>query len=392
MAGRLLLLVEVGQQVVGGPLVEAGQGHPFAGLGRGQRPHLPDELAHRLAELGRPAQGVALPEREPAGQAGRRRDQHLVVRDVLDAPARGPQGEDVAHPRLVDHLLVELTDPSARTVAAGEEHAVEAAVGDRPARGDGEPLRAAAAGEDPGHAVPHHPRSQLGELVAGVATGQHVEHRLQHRPRQPRERRRSPDQGLEVVDRPVVHRAHGDDLLGEHVERVRGDPHRLDRAGAHPLHDDGGLDQVAAELREQHPARHGAHLVAGPADPLQTAAHARRRLHLDDEVDRAHVDAELQAARRDDRGQQAALERVLDLGPLLLADRAVVGAGEHRRRSRRGTGLRHQLGRSAGMPVRATRSPTRARRGRSLSSGRLATLPRRRPPPRPPTAARPRSR
>ena len=44
-----------------------------------------------------------------------------------------------------------------------------------------------------------------------------------------------------------------------------------------------------------------ADLVAGPADPLEAAGDRRRALDLDDEVDRAHVDAELEAARRDDR-------------------------------------------------------------------------------------------
>ena len=36
-------------------------------------------------------------------------------------------------------------------------------------------------------------------------------------------------------------------------------------------------------------------LVAGTADPLQAAGDARRALDLDDEVDGAHVDAELEA-------------------------------------------------------------------------------------------------
>src|SRR3712207_7892228 len=44
---------------------------------------------------------------------------------------------------------------------------------------------------------------------------------------------------------------HGDDLLGEHVERVARHAGRLDGAGQHALGDDGRLEQVAAELREQ---------------------------------------------------------------------------------------------------------------------------------------------
>ena len=64
---------------------------------------------------------------------------------------------------------------------------------------------------------------------------------------------------------------------------------------------DRGLGEVAAVLGEQHAAADLADLVAGPADPLEGAGHAGRGLDLDDEVDRAHVDAELEAAGRHHR-------------------------------------------------------------------------------------------
>jgi hypothetical protein len=98
--------------------------------------------------------------------------------------------------------------------------------------------------------------------------------------------------------------------------------------------------------------------VPGPADSLQPAGHRRRRLDLDHEVDRAHVDAQLEAAGGDDGGQPAGLEVVLDERPLLLADRTVVGARDgggaavgaaglrHERRGRRVVGGRLLLGRA----------------------------------------------
>ena len=82
---------------------------------------------------------------------------------------------------------------------------------------------------------------------------------------------------------------------------------------------DCGLHEVAAELREQHAPRHRPHLVTGPADPLQAAGHRGGRFDLDDQVDGAHVDAQLEAARGDDRGQPSGLEVLLDKRPLLLA-------------------------------------------------------------------------
>ena len=71
-----------------------------------------------------------------------------------------------------------------------------------------------------------------------------------------------------------------------------------------------------------------ADVVAGAADALQTARHRAGRLHEHDEVDRAHVDAELEAARRDDAAQASGLEVRLDQQPLLAGERTVVRAHE----------------------------------------------------------------
>ena len=70
--GGLELLVEVGDEVAGGVVVEPLGLGARLGLGLGQRGQLAGERADGRAELGGPAQGVALPERQPAGDAGRR--------------------------------------------------------------------------------------------------------------------------------------------------------------------------------------------------------------------------------------------------------------------------------------------------------------------------------
>ena len=109
------------------------------------------------------------------------------------------------------------------------------------------------------------------------------------------------------------------------------------------------------------PRRDLADLVAGAADALQGAGDARRRLDLDDQVDRAHVDAELEAAGGDHAGEPAALEVVLDERALLLGDRAVVGLGDDRpRRPCAGAGLGHDLGRAARRSVSGRSPPARS--------------------------------
>ena len=72
LGDRLALLGEVTQQVVGGPLVQAGGADPLPGCGRGQ----PADFAHERTDCGPelhwPPEGVALPERQPARLTRRR--------------------------------------------------------------------------------------------------------------------------------------------------------------------------------------------------------------------------------------------------------------------------------------------------------------------------------
>ena len=176
-AGRLRLLVEVGEHVVRCPLVEEVQGaESFQRLSTRDAPDLTDEPAERAAELGGAARPVAVPERHLAGLTGRRGDDDPFEGDLLDPPCRGPEQEDLADPRLVDHLLVELADPG----PLGEEHPVQPAVRDGAARGHREALCSGSAAHRAGPTVPHDTRSQLGELLRRVPSGQHVERRLEH--------------------------------------------------------------------------------------------------------------------------------------------------------------------------------------------------------------------
>ena len=143
-------------------------------------------------------------------------------------------------------------------------------------------------------AVPGDARAQLGEFVGRISSRQHVEDALEDVAAQIGERRRAPHGGEEVVDLPGLQAGHGDDLLREHVERVSRIARGLDLTVVHRPGDGGAGDEVAAELRKDDPFADGPGLVAGAADALQPAGHRGRRLDLDDQVDGAHVDAELE--------------------------------------------------------------------------------------------------
>ena len=185
-AGRLPLLGEVGEQVRRGARVEPGGGQPLLGVLGAEGADLAQERSERAAQFDRASGGVAVPVGHAPRLAGSRGDEHPVVGDVLDAPGARSQQEDVADPRLVDHLLVELAHPG--LLLTDEEHPEHAAVGDGAAAGDGQTLCAGSAGERAGDAVPGDAGPQLGEVVARVAAGQHVEHRLERGLGEPGER------------------------------------------------------------------------------------------------------------------------------------------------------------------------------------------------------------
>ena len=322
-AGRGLLLAQEGEQVLRRERIEV------VALGERVRVLLDGpaaERADRLAQLLRPPDGVALPERHRAGDAGGGRDHDAVARDVLDPPARRAEQEHLARPRLVDHLLVEL----AHAAPVGQVDREQAAVGDRAGVGDGERTAALAGAQRAGHAVPDDPRAQLAELLRRVAAVEHVEHVLELRARQlgegvrAREHRRDQVHGHRVLAR----RGDGDDLLGEHVERVARHDGALDQALAHAPGDDRALEQVGAELGEDAALRGVADAVARPADALQAGGDRLGRLDLQHEVDGAHVDAELERRGGDEARQLAGLELLLDHEALLAGERPVVRAGD----------------------------------------------------------------
>ncbi len=68
-------------------------------------------------------------------------------------------------------------------------------------------------------------------------------------------------------------------------------------------------------------------------DPLQPAGDRGRGFDLHDEVDGAHVDAELERAGRDQRAQMSGFQQILDFDALCARERAVMRA--HQRLTRK---------------------------------------------------------
>ena len=325
-AGGLGLLGDVLQEVRRRELVEgvvaAEALRRLVGLELAQ---LAYERAESTSELEWPTRPVAVPERHLPRLAGSRSDRDPFERDVLDAPRRRAQEERLPRPALVHHLLVELAD----TGAVGEEDTEQPPIRDGSARRDGQSLGPVARANRVAGPVPHDAGAQLGELLARVAAGQQIERVGELLVGQLGEVGRPPDQRSELGDRSLAAGGGvGDDLLGEDVERVAEVAGRLDLPVEHAPGDHCGLQQVAAVLGVDRAPARLADLVARPSDALQASAHGPRRLDLDHEIDGSHVDAELEAARGDDRPEVAALELVLDDDALLAGERTVVRLDE----------------------------------------------------------------
>ena len=321
-AGRLDLFADVLDEVVRRERVEGVVRHQTFDRRRlVEVADLPYERTECPAELQRSPRPVAVPERHLAGLAGRGRDGHPLERDVLDPPRGRAEDERLARARLVDHLLVEFTDPG----AVGQEHPEQPAIGDRATRRDRQPLRAVASTEPVVDAIPHEARPQFGELLARIAARQQIEHVVQQFVGDLGEVRAAPHELADLVDRTLLDRGHvGDDLLREHVERIAQEVRRLDQPVDHASGDDRRLEQIAAMLREDRPTRRSPDRVAGPPDALQPPTDRSGRLDLDDEVDRTHVDAEFERRRGHDAAQHAPLQLILDDHPLLPSERTVV--------------------------------------------------------------------
>ena len=282
------------------------------------------------SSFGRPTLSP-LPERDGAGRARRGGHDHPVAGDLLDAPGGRAEQEGLARAGLVDHLLVQLAHPA----PVGQVDAVEAAVRDRAGVGHRELQRAAAGADGVLDAVPDDARPQLGELLGGVAAVEHVEHAVEQLARQLGERVGAPHRLVERGHLELVAaRSHRHDLLGEHVERLRGttvgsmSPSRMRFATtAHSSRSARNFGKMRPRDTSPTPWPRGR--CAG------ARGHRLGRLHLDNEVHGAHVDAELERRGGHQARQLAGLEQVLDDQPLLAGERAVVGAGDRRPGRRR---------------------------------------------------------
>ncbi len=267
---------------------------------------------------------VGAPEGGHRGRSRGRRDQHVVVRDLLDPPALHAEREGVAQLALPDELLVQLADLGARPVPAQVE---VAAVGDRPAAAVEHPLGAGARADGPFDRVARDERAQLRHRAAVVAPVEHLEHAVELAAGQAVVGLGAAQRGEQRRHVPGLAHRHRDHDLRQHVERAGDRLQRLDLPRPDRTRDDRRLEQVARVERQEAAAADAADLVPGAAQPLDRRGDRGRGGDQQHLVQRADVDPQLERTGGDDRAQLAALEALFHDLADLARERAVVGPG-----------------------------------------------------------------
>ena len=131
-----------------------------------------------------------------------------------------------------------------------------------------------------------------------------------------------PVEPVPPADAPLL-QAQGQQLLGQDVVRLGRRDDRLDVAARPQLDQAGGPQQGLVVGGQEEAVAGRAGPPPGAAHPLEEAGHGGRGVDLDDPVEVADVDAQLQRAGGHDDAVVPAGERLLGLPPLVQAQRAV---------------------------------------------------------------------
>ena len=321
-AGDALLAGDVANQLPGRAGLEpalllepAGQGGIVEPAG-----DLAAKLADGHAQLGRSRRALTAPERHDRAVSFGRLDDDAMDVDGLDSPCVVAQCERLADPALEDELLIELAQAGA---VVPQVDGILARVGNGAAADKRQPGRAGQRGQAVVNPVPGDPRAEVAHRSGREPARDQAEHLLEGLGRKVGIRIGAADQVEQLGNAPAIHRHAGDDLLGQDVEAVVRDAQGLDLSLHHRPRQGRRLQQVGRGLGDHPSLADAMHDVSGPAHALQAPGDVAGRLHLADQVDLAHVDAQFQRRRRH-HPLELALPSALLGGPALVQAQAAV--------------------------------------------------------------------
>ncbi len=269
--------------------------------------HLVTQTSHLTRQLVGPGRRLAPPERDAWRRSAGVLDSHHARAKPLHAPAGAPQQEDVPTVHLHREVLVERADLAA--VGLGH-HRVGEGVGDRAAVHQRSEPRPLPRPEQVVHPIAvqmdAHPPAPLAH-----ALGEHLEDLRVPLPGQVTVGPGPPQQRVQRPLVPGVHRAGSDDLLGEHVQRRLGHPHRVELAIVNRTEERGALHQLVPGQCEEDAFAHPVQRVPRAPHPLQEERDAPRAPKLHHQVHGADVDSQFERGGGHHRPQLAPLELLL---------------------------------------------------------------------------------
>ena len=154
--------------------------------------------------------------------------------------------------------------------------------------------------------------------------GQHLHHGVELRPRESSVRVRRAHALVQGTFVPLFARRGRHDLLGQDVERLLRDNQTIEPALARGAEHGGTFDQLVPRQREHPPFGNRAQAVPCPPHALQQRGDRSSGTHLDDQIDAADVDSQLERRGGDQRLQLAPLQPLLCLQPFFSRQAAVM--------------------------------------------------------------------
>ena len=295
-----------------------------------------EQFADALGEIGR--------ERKLAAHIGRHagilvigaRDVDLVLDQRFVAYHLAAEHEGVADHEILDEVLLDLAEhaPAARQRAGGPlAFAVAAAHQPHPQHGvldDGADIHAVhlphlgIGDAPPSLLVLFDAREALIALQRVAARGDEIERVVKIGAGHVGVRRGGADFLEQIVGEKRLAASAPQNVLRQNVERPGAQRWRVLRTFGDGIYGDAAFQHFEAIGRHQHRARGLVDTVIGAADPLHQPRRALRRADIDDQIDIAPVDAEVERGGADDALQLACGHRVLDAAALPDIERAVM--------------------------------------------------------------------
>ncbi len=255
-----------------------------------------------------------------------------ILAHALEAQHLAGEHEGIARAQLLDKVFVDLAHDAStgqRLARSGDAAPDEAHLDQR--RGDD------GAGV---HAVGlHEARMRDAQLSGGrgfqlgvafvvlqcvAAVGNESEHAVEGLAIKRRIRRGGDDLGVERRGIEVAGTRRAENVLRQHVERTLARKGDVLRAGLSRIDGGAAFQNLEAVGGHEDRLRGLIEPVVGAADALDEAAGALRRTHMNDEIDIAPVDAEIERRGGDNRAQRARRHRRFHLAALQGVERAVV--------------------------------------------------------------------